>query len=202
MTGGQPNEGGLTAQQIANELVAMGVKHVVGVYDPKEEIDLKSFPPQMQMRERGELDAVQREMQEVAGVSAIIYIQTCAAEKRRRRKRGQFPDPDRRVFINPDVCEGCGDCGVQSNCVSILPLETEFGRKRDDRPVELQQGLLLPRRLLPQLRHPRRRQGEEGREGRARPPRPARARRSRRSAAPTTSSSPASAAPASSPSAR
>ena len=100
--------------------------------------------------------------EEVEGVSAIIYIQTCAAEKRRRRKRGTFPDPDRRVFINPDVCEGCGDCGVQSNCVSILPLETEFGRKRDDRPVLVQQGLLLPRRLLPELRHPGGRQGPQG----------------------------------------
>ena len=130
MTGGQPNEGGLTAQQIARELVAMGVGTVVGVYDPKEDLDLAAFPPQVKMRERADLDTVQREMQEIPGVSAIIYIQTCAAEKRRRRKRGAFPDPDRRVFINPDVCEGCGDCGVKSNCVSILPLETEFGRKR------------------------------------------------------------------------
>ncbi|HRO10574.1 MAG TPA: indolepyruvate ferredoxin oxidoreductase family protein [Amaricoccus sp.] len=130
MTGGQPNEGGLTAQQIARELVAMGVKNVVGVYDPKEELDPKSFPREVRMHERSELDAVQRAMQELPGVSALIYIQTCAAEKRRRRKRGTFPDPDRRVFINPDVCEGCGDCGVQSNCVSILPFETEFGRKR------------------------------------------------------------------------
>src|SRR6185436_15664004 len=97
----------------------------------KEEIDLRSFPAGIAMRPRGELDLVQREMQDAPGVSAIVYIQTCAAEKRRRRKRGQFPDPDRRVFINPDVCEGCGDCGVQSNCVSILPLETEFGRKRE-----------------------------------------------------------------------
>ena len=80
-------------------------------------------------------------MQAVEGVSAILYIQTCAAEKRRRRKRGQFPDPDMRVFINPDVCEGCGDCGVQSNCVSILPLETAVRPQADDRPVELQQGL-------------------------------------------------------------
>jgi indolepyruvate ferredoxin oxidoreductase len=130
MTGGQPNEGGLTAQQIARELQAMGVKTIVGVYDPNEDIDLRTFPSGIRMRPRDELDAVQREMQAVEGVSAIIYIQTCAAEKRRRRKRGAFPDPDRRVFINPDVCEGCGDCGVQSNCVSILPLETEFGRKR------------------------------------------------------------------------
>jgi indolepyruvate ferredoxin oxidoreductase len=131
MTGGQPNEGGLKPQQIAHELIAMGVGRVVGVYDPKEEIDFKAFPASVQMRPRDDLDAVQRELQGTEGVSAIIYIQTCAAEKRRRRKRGLFPDPDRRVFINPDVCEGCGDCGVQSNCVSILPLETEFGRKRE-----------------------------------------------------------------------
>ncbi len=131
MTGGQPNEGGLTPQRIAAELVAMGVGRVVGVYDPKEEVDRKAFPSGVTLRPRDELDAVQRELQEVEGVSAIIYIQTCAAEKRRRRKKGAFPDPDRRVFINPDVCEGCGDCSVQSNCVSILPLETPLGRKRE-----------------------------------------------------------------------
>ena len=130
MTGGQHNEGGLSPQRIAQELTAMGVGRVVGVYDPKEDIDFKAFPPGVQMRPRDELDAVQRELQETTGVSAILYIQTCAAEKRRRRKRGRFPDPDRRVFINPAICEGCGDCGVQSNCVSITPLETEFGRKR------------------------------------------------------------------------
>lgn len=128
MTGGQPNEGGLTAQQIARELLAMGVKTVVGVYDPKEEVDPSSFP--IPMRPRSEFDAVQREMEDVPGVSAILYIQTCAAEKRRRRKRGTYPDPDRRVFINPDVCEGCGDCGVKSNCVSVVPLDTDLGRKR------------------------------------------------------------------------
>jgi indolepyruvate ferredoxin oxidoreductase len=79
---------------------------------------------------RDELDAVQRRLREVPGVSAIIYDQTCAAEKRRRRKRGEFPDPDRRVVINERVCEACGDCGVQSNCVAVQPVETEFGRKR------------------------------------------------------------------------
>ena len=124
----------------------MGVKTVVGVYDPKEDIDLATFPPAVRdAPARASSTPSSARCEEVDGVSAIIYIQTCAAEKRRRRKRGTFPDPDRRVFINPDVCEGCGDCGVQSNCVSILPLETEFGRKRDDRPVLLQQGLLLPR---------------------------------------------------------
>ncbi|WP_350460803.1 indolepyruvate ferredoxin oxidoreductase family protein [Amaricoccus sp.] len=131
MTGGQPNEGGLTAQRIAHELRAMGVRRVVGVYDPKEEVAFEEFPSGMEMRPRDDLDAVQREMMQVEGVSAILYIQTCAAEKRRRRKAGRFPDPDARVFINPEVCEGCGDCGVQSNCVSILPLETAFGRKRE-----------------------------------------------------------------------
>ena len=130
MTGGQHVEGNLTPHQIARELLAMGVRKIVGVYDPKEELDHRAFPPSVPLRPRDELMAVQRELAEVDGVSAIIYIQTCAAEKRRRRKRGQFPDPDTRVFINPDVCEGCGDCGVQSNCVAILPDETPFGRKR------------------------------------------------------------------------
>ncbi|WP_112323327.1 indolepyruvate ferredoxin oxidoreductase family protein [Oceanibium sediminis] len=130
MTGGQPNDGGLSPEQISAELLAMGVKKVVAVYDPKEEPDPAAFPKGVPLRPRDELMQVQKEMQEVEGVSAIVYIQTCAAEKRRRRKRGQFPDPDRRVFINPSVCEGCGDCGVQSNCVSILPLETRLGRKR------------------------------------------------------------------------
>ena len=130
MTGGQTNDGGLSPQQIARELKAMGVKHVAIVHDPKENVDLNAFPRGLDMHERDELPQVQARYREIDGVSAIIFIQTCAAEKRRRRKRGTFPDPDRRVFINTDVCEGCGDCGVQSNCVSIVPVETEFGRKR------------------------------------------------------------------------
>ncbi len=130
MTGGQRNEGGLTAYQIAREIVAMGVKPVVVVYDEKEEIDLSQFPSDVEKVERADLMSVQDRLADTKGVSALIYVQTCAAEKRRRRKRGQFPDPDRRVFINTDVCEGCGDCGVQSNCVSIVPVETELGRKR------------------------------------------------------------------------
>ncbi|MEX0302203.1 MAG: DUF6537 domain-containing protein, partial [Leisingera sp.] len=100
------------------------------VYDEKEDVDASLFPAGMRMHERAEMMKIQREFEQVEGVSAIIYIQTCAAEKRRRRKRGLFPDPDQRVFINTDVCEGCGDCGVQSNCVSIVPKETELGRKR------------------------------------------------------------------------
>ncbi len=130
MTGGQSNEGGLTPDRIAQELKAMGVGELAVVYDPKEEPDRRGFPSGLTWHERDELQAVQERMREVEGVSAILYIQTCAAEKRRRRKRGTFPDPDTRVFINTDICEGCGDCGVQSNCVAIVPVETELGRKR------------------------------------------------------------------------
>ncbi|MCB5198267.1 indolepyruvate ferredoxin oxidoreductase family protein [Loktanella sp. TSTF-M6] len=130
MTGGQGNDGGLTAEQIVRELLAMGVRDVRVVYDEKEDVDASHFPSGVPLAERSELPRVQAELAQVKGVSALVYIQTCAAEKRRRRKRGQFPDPDKRVFINTDVCEGCGDCGVQSNCVSIVPVETELGRKR------------------------------------------------------------------------
>ncbi|MFN4058591.1 MAG: indolepyruvate ferredoxin oxidoreductase family protein [Roseinatronobacter sp.] len=130
MTGGQKNEGGLTADRIARELVAMGVQTLAVVFDEKEEPKRSDFPAGVAWHPRADMDAVQRQMAGVKGVSVILYVQTCAAEKRRRRKRGQFPDPDQRVFINTDVCEGCGDCGVQSNCVSIVPVETELGRKR------------------------------------------------------------------------
>lgn len=130
MTGGQPNEGGLSAPQIARELIAMGVRPLVVVYDEKEDIDRAQFPQGLRFEERAQILAVQRELEAVKGVSAILYIQTCAAEKRRRRKKGQFPDPDRRVWINPEICEGCGDCSVQSNCVSVVPLDTGLGRKR------------------------------------------------------------------------
>jgi indolepyruvate ferredoxin oxidoreductase len=130
MTGGQGNEGGLDAYRIADELTAMGVRDLFVVYDEKEDVDLSRFPKSARLHERANLEQVQKDCEEIKGVSAILYIQTCAAEKRRRRKRGQFPDPDKRVFINTDVCEGCGDCGVQSNCVSIVPVETELGRKR------------------------------------------------------------------------
>ncbi|SDW34521.1 indolepyruvate ferredoxin oxidoreductase family protein [Litoreibacter albidus] len=130
MTGGQENEGDLDAPRIVAELKAMGIKELVLVYDEKEDVDFTQFPSDLERHERSELPAVQERLSKVNGVSAIVYIQTCAAEKRRRRKRGLFPDPDKRVFINTDVCEGCGDCGVQSNCVSIVPAETELGRKR------------------------------------------------------------------------
>ncbi len=130
MTGGQHNEGDLNPYRIADEIRAMGVQHIAVVYDPKEDLDLSKFPREVEKFPRDELMQVQRKYRQHKGVSAIIYVQTCAAEKRRRRKRGLFPDPDRRVVINADICEGCGDCGVQSNCVSIVPVETELGRKR------------------------------------------------------------------------
>ncbi|MEO1918437.1 MAG: indolepyruvate ferredoxin oxidoreductase family protein, partial [Paracoccaceae bacterium] len=131
MTGGQKNDGDLSAEQIAAELIAMRIKKLVVIYDEKEDVDFAALPKGVETAERRNLMEVQERMREVGGVSAILYIQTCAAEKRRRRKRRLFPDPNKRIFINPDVCEGCGDCGVQSNCVSIVPLETELGRKRE-----------------------------------------------------------------------
>ncbi|HET7849370.1 MAG TPA: indolepyruvate ferredoxin oxidoreductase family protein [Pseudolabrys sp.] len=131
MTGGQANDGGLTVPQIARQVAAEGAKRVVVVTDepwkyPKD----TDWPRGLTVHHRDELDAVQRELSTVPGVTVLIYDQTCAAEKRRRRKRGTFPDPDKRVVINDLVCEGCGDCGVKSNCVSVQPLETEWGRKR------------------------------------------------------------------------
>ena len=130
MTGGQPLDGELTVPKIVHQLGAEGVKHIVIVTDGTERSYGPSDVPHVPIRHRDQLDAVQRELRASAGVTALIYDQTCAAEKRRRRKRGTYPDPARRVFINEAVCEGCGDCGTASNCMSILPVETEFGRKR------------------------------------------------------------------------
>ncbi len=131
MTGGQPHEGGLTVDMIARQVRAEGVDRIAIVTDEPEKYAGKAeFPAGATVHHRDDLDAIQRELREVKGVSVLLYDQTCAAEKRRRRKRGTFPDPDRRVIINELVCEGCGDCGVKSNCVSVQPVETEFGRKR------------------------------------------------------------------------
>jgi indolepyruvate ferredoxin oxidoreductase len=131
MTGGQPLDGGLTVPMVAAQLAAEGVRPVVVVTDEPDKYPLgTAFPHGTRVRHRDELDAVQRELRESGGVSAIVYDQTCAAEKRRRRKRGRFPDPPQRVFINDLVCEGCGDCSATSNCLSVVPVETEFGRKR------------------------------------------------------------------------
>ncbi|WP_417417850.1 indolepyruvate ferredoxin oxidoreductase family protein [Hoeflea sp.] len=131
MTGGQTHEGGLTADAIARQVRAEGVERIALVSDDPDRYPAgTAWPPNMSVHHRTELDNVQRELREVPGVTVLIYDQTCAAEKRRRRKRGTYPDPDKRVFINELVCEGCGDCGIKSNCVSIQPVETEFGRKR------------------------------------------------------------------------
>ena len=131
LTGGQANDGGLTVPAIAAQLAGEGVRRIVVVTDePDKYPPGTAFPHGTTIEHRRELDRVQRELERVAGVTALIYDQTCAAEKRRRRKRGAYPDPARRVFINELVCEGCGDCGAKSNCVAIEPVETEFGRKR------------------------------------------------------------------------
>ncbi|MDD5250284.1 MAG: indolepyruvate ferredoxin oxidoreductase family protein [Rhodocyclaceae bacterium] len=131
MTGGQPLDGTLTVPQLARQLQAEGVGKIVVVTDgAPRSYGRADLPDDIVMRGREDMDAIQREFREIPGTSAIIYDQTCAAEKRRRRKRGKMVDPARRVFINERVCEGCGDCGTASNCLAIVPLETEFGRKR------------------------------------------------------------------------
>jgi indolepyruvate ferredoxin oxidoreductase len=131
MTGGQRNDGGLTVPIIARQVAAEGAKKIVVVTDePWKYPKNTEWPKGLTIHHRDDLMAVQTSLADVPGLSVLIYDQTCAAEKRRRRKRGQFPDPDKRVVINELVCEGCGDCGVQSNCVSVQPLETEWGRKR------------------------------------------------------------------------
>jgi indolepyruvate ferredoxin oxidoreductase len=131
MTGGQHNDGNITVPQIAAEMAAEGAKRVVIVTDePLKYASGIRWPEGLKIYHRDDLQEVQKELAGVPGCTVLIYDQTCAAEKRRRRKRGQFPDPDKRIVINELVCEGCGDCGVKSNCVSVQPLETEFGRKR------------------------------------------------------------------------
>ena len=132
MTGGQPVDGELRVDQLSQQVFAEGVKRIAVVSDEPDKYPSRStFAPITSFHHRRELDAVQRELREFKGVSVIIYDQTCATEKRRRRKRGKLVDPARRAFINAAVCEGCGDCSVKSNCLSVLPLETELGRKRE-----------------------------------------------------------------------
>jgi indolepyruvate ferredoxin oxidoreductase len=130
MTGGQDIQGEVSADEVAHQVVAEGAAKVVVVSDDPAKWRGKSFPSGVTVHHRDELDRIQRELREVKGTTVIIYEQACAAEKRRKRKRGQYPDPDKRVVINERVCEGCGDCSVQSGCISIEPVETEFGRKR------------------------------------------------------------------------
>ena len=132
MTGGQPVDGQTSVPQIARQVEAEGVKRLVVVSDDIGKYDEHHglFPAGTTFHDRSELDAVQRELREIEGVTVLIYDQTCAAEKRRRRKKGEFYDPPKRIFINEQVCEGCGDCGQASNCLSVVPVETDFGRKR------------------------------------------------------------------------
>ena len=132
MTGGQPVDGTLSVPQIAHQVRSEGVETIVLVSDDIAKwSDHSIFPSGIEFFDRKELDAVQKRLREVKGVSVLIYDQTCATEKRRRRKRGKMVDPNKRVVVNSLVCEGCGDCGKKSFCVSVLPKETEFGRKRD-----------------------------------------------------------------------
>jgi indolepyruvate ferredoxin oxidoreductase len=131
MTGGQANEGELSPQIIARQVRSMGVDRIAVISDePEKYSGDNGLPPQTSLHHRDDIMVVQKEMMKLHGVSVLIYDQTCAAEKRRRRKRGAYPDPNRRVFINERVCEGCGDCGVKSNCVAVQAVETAFGRKR------------------------------------------------------------------------
>ena len=130
MTGGQPVEGHLTVAGVAQQLLSEGVRPVMVVSDHPEKYAQSSLPANVSVHNRRMLDRLQRELREVSGVSALIYDQTCAAELHRKRKRGTIEAPDKRVVINELVCEGCGDCNIQSNCLSVMPLETEFGRKR------------------------------------------------------------------------
>ena len=133
MTGGQPigeRPEGHSVLQIMQSLIAEGVAKLVIVTDEPEKYEGAKLLDGVEVHHRDELDRIQREFRELKGTTAIIYDQTCATEKRRRRKRGTLVDPEKRVVINELVCEGCGDCSVQSNCLSVEPLETEFGRKR------------------------------------------------------------------------
>jgi indolepyruvate ferredoxin oxidoreductase len=130
MTGGQQVDGHLTPQLVTHQLHAEEVSPIYLLSDAPEAYVAPELAPGVIVRHRDEIDTVMRELRETPGCSAIVYVQTCAAEKRRRRARKLMEEPSKRVYINPAVCEGCGDCSVQSNCVSVEPLETAFGRKR------------------------------------------------------------------------
>ena len=131
MTGGQPYDGKLTIDMMARQVAAEGVEKVVIVTDQPDKYPAGvAWPSGLTIHHRSELVTVEETLSNIPGVTVLIYDQTCAAEKRRRRKRGLMVDPDKRTFINSEVCEGCGDCSVKSNCVSVQPLETSLGRKR------------------------------------------------------------------------
>jgi len=131
MTGGQPIDGTLRVEDVIHQLRGEGVRRIALVSDnPGQWRGQFRGVPGYTLHHRDELDALQRELREYPGTSVVVYEQTCAAEKRRRRKKGVLEDPPRRLFINDEVCEGCGDCSVKSNCLSVIPKETALGRKR------------------------------------------------------------------------
>ncbi|MFT6532738.1 MAG: indolepyruvate ferredoxin oxidoreductase [Limimaricola cinnabarinus] len=130
MTGGQKVDGPLSPEQVTHQVAHENVARIVLLSDHPENYDRVDLAPGTEIRHRDDIDAVMKELREIEGVTVMVYVQTCAAELRRRRKRGRADDPDMRVHIDPAVCEGCGDCSVQSNCIAVEPLETELGRKR------------------------------------------------------------------------
>ncbi len=130
MTGGQPIAGGQTVPQMVEGLQADGVRKIVVVTDDLDKYANAKFPSGVPLKHRSELETVQKELRDYPGVSVLIYEQPCATERRRLRKQGKWEDPAKRTFINSAVCEGCGDCGKVSTCLSIEPIDTEFGRKR------------------------------------------------------------------------
>jgi indolepyruvate ferredoxin oxidoreductase len=130
MTGGQKLDGGITPAMIIEQVLGEGVQKAVVVTDEPHKYPSGTFPASVTVHHRRDLQTVQKALSEIDGVTVLVYDQTCAAEKRRRRKRGLFPDPDKRIFINPEVCEGCGDCSKKSNCVAVTPLDTTLGTKR------------------------------------------------------------------------
>jgi indolepyruvate ferredoxin oxidoreductase len=130
MTGGQPVDGPITVERIAHSVSAEGVERIALVSDEPDTFSAADLPPGTTISHRRDMDRIQRELRDIPGVTVLIYAQTCATEKRRRRKRGLMEDPNKFVVINDLVCEGCGDCSVESNCLSVIPKETPFGRKR------------------------------------------------------------------------
>jgi indolepyruvate ferredoxin oxidoreductase len=132
MTGGQPIDGPLSVPQIVQQLHGEGIERIALVSDQPETYRKSEFTPftAITISHRDKLDSIQRELRDTPGCTVLIYAQTCAAEKRRRRRKGTMATSTKRAFINDAVCEGCGDCGVQSNCLSIIPKQTELGRKR------------------------------------------------------------------------
>ncbi len=167
MTGGQPIEGGMSPVQILAELAAEGVKKLALVADDPDRYVGVPLPPGVVLRHRDAMDEVQREFREFKGVSVILYDQPCATERRRLRKRGKWADPAIRTFIHPEVCEGCGDCGRVSELHGDRAARDRMGPQAAHKPVELQQGFLLRRGLLPELRDRPRRAAAQARRRRA-----------------------------------